>query len=582
MVTTECLSTAEEELDDAIAERCGAFASLAASVGAGAGLAFGIAIGVLSGALPDLRRSMALNSWEQGMVVASVGVGGLFGALLGGWFADVAGRKWAVVVQSACFVVAAVIASTAQNLSMLVFGQLWMGAGSALSQLANVAWINEAVPAHRRGGAIAAYELCVTVGVFLAFLINEFFVLCHVDPEVSWRLLFASMAVLPLVNIAAIVPLPESPIWLLSRGKRDKAMRAVARALAYNRRCEHFTAALCGKLRHVFTGQDAVKGDADWEGAAKQLAEGDQTLLGECDGDGMSGSGSRGGSAAPELSELSKRDGEVASALVHLEAQLALEKGESGGDGDGGDGNATSNDHAGGGNAAELGVCARLGWNVRRFCRKVAQWRVPLGAILGLIFFSQVTGGLIVRVHASDILQSMGMSRELASAAITVLGVIKVISTAVVVVFLDSFGRRPFLLIGIVMMVVSATILAFTSALTTSLELRDNDVAMVLLRLAATMCCWVYTAAYQLGFGPVQFAVGAELFPSEIRGRFLGLQICLSSLLQAIVFQAFPVVTGAFQDEGTGHAVAFAIHAGCCIFGGAFFYVAIVETKVCE
>ena len=145
-------------------------------------------------------------------------------------------------------------------------------------------------------------------------------------------------------------------------------------------------------------------------------------------------------------------------------------------------------------------------------------------------------------------------------------------------VLLDKVGRRPFLLIGVAVMLCSAATLALVSALSTAVALQDSDFAAVVLRLLLVFACWTWTAAYQLSFGPVQFAVGAELFPSEIRGRFLGLQICFNSLLQAVVFQAFPVVTGAFEDVGTGHAVAFGLHACVSIVAGAFFYSAIVET----
>ena len=381
------VASAEAEEVETVHERCDAFASLAASVGAGAGLAFGVAIGVLSGALPDLRRSMDLNAWEQGYVVASVGIGGIPGALLGGWFADLAGRKWAVVVQSACFVIAALIAALAPSLPFLIFGQLWMGAGAALSQLANVAWINEAVPAHRRGGAIAAYELCVTIGVFLAFLTNEVLVLSNVAPEVSWRLLFASMSILPLANIAAIVPLPESPMWLLSRGKRAKATRALSRALAYNRRCEHLFAAVCARLKRVFTGRDSVDTSVEWA---------DGELL--------------------EAATGGAEDG-VANAMARLELKLVIEKGNGSGSGDAA---------ARAERVAALPHCARIRWRLCEGLAHAGEWKVSLAAVLGLIFFSQATGGLVVRVHASDIMQSAGIPRELASAAITVLGLVKV------------------------------------------------------------------------------------------------------------------------------------------------------------
>jgi hypothetical protein len=248
---------------------------------------------------------------------------------------------------------------------------------------------------------------------------------------------------------------------------------------------------------------------------------------------------------------------------------LVVEKGVGGGSGDAA---------ARAERIAALPLCARVRWRLREALAHAVDWKVSLAAVLGLIFFSQVTGGLVIRVHASDIMQSVGISRELASAAITVLGVVKVLSTALVVVFLDKVGRRPFLLVGVALMLCSAATLALVSALSTAAALHDSDLATVALRLAVVFACWSWTTAYQLSFGPVQFAVGAELFPSEIRGRFLGLQICFNSLLQAVVFQAFPVVTGAFEDVGTGHAVAFALHASVSIFAGAFFYSAIVET----
>jgi uncharacterized membrane protein YgcG len=86
--------------------------------------------------------------------------------------------------------------------------------------------------------------------------------------------------------------------------------------------------------------------------------------------------------------------------------------------------------------------------------------------------------------------------------------------------------------------------------------------------------CLLYTAAYQLSFGPGVFILGAEMFPPAIRGRLLGLQTLWGSACLAFTSEAFPALV-----EGSSLAAAFSVHLAFVAAAGVFVAACVVETR---
>src|ERR1700681_1965479 len=96
------------------------FVYVAAFFAALGGLLFGYDTGVISGALIFIRRSFALSTFHQEVVVSVVLVGASIGALGGGPLADRVGRRKMLLVTSLIFMVGAIVCAAAMSITALI------------------------------------------------------------------------------------------------------------------------------------------------------------------------------------------------------------------------------------------------------------------------------------------------------------------------------------------------------------------------------------------------------------------------------------------------------------------------------
>lgn len=195
---------------------------------------------------------------------------------------------------------------------------------------------------------------------------------------------------------------------------------------------------------------------------------------------------------------------------------------------------------------------------------KLDEWRDPLFVILMLTFLAFWTGGLNVRTYAPRIYTSVGMSDSMAASMTVVLGCIKVISTLVAVIFIDELGRKTLLRMGILTAALGSFLLIWIGIINL-----DGGFGDVLVVIALSL----YVIAYQLSFGPCLFTLGAEMFPSIIRGKMMSFQIIFASLSDASSTEIFSVLLDSF-----GVTVPFAGHFVFCVLGYLFISTCFVET----
>ncbi|AHH93524.1 sugar porter family MFS transporter [Kutzneria viridogrisea] len=192
-----------------------------ATVAAVGGLLFGYDTGVISGALLFITDEFGLTPLSSGLVVSAILVGAMLGALGSGPLADRYGRRVAIIGAAVVFAVGAVLAGTATSAEMLVLarGVLGLAIGSA-SALVPV-FISEVSPAHLRGRLVAVNQLMITIGIVVAYAVDYAFAANR-----DWRAMFL-VAVVPSVLLGVgMYFLPETPRWLVSKGRLDQA-RAV-------------------------------------------------------------------------------------------------------------------------------------------------------------------------------------------------------------------------------------------------------------------------------------------------------------------------------------------------------------------
>ncbi|MEB3369422.1 sugar porter family MFS transporter [Saccharopolyspora mangrovi] len=195
----------------------------ATAVAALGGLLFGYDTGVISAALLYIAPAFQLSELWQQVVVASLLVGAIVGVAAGGVIADSLGRRRTLSITSLVFTVGAVISAVAPDLPTLLGSRLLLGFAIGTASLSVPAYIAEIAPPESRGRLVSINQIMISSGILLSYLAG--FLLAE---AAAWRWMLGLAAVPSLLMFVGLLSLPESPRWLVSRGRLDEA-RAVLR-----------------------------------------------------------------------------------------------------------------------------------------------------------------------------------------------------------------------------------------------------------------------------------------------------------------------------------------------------------------
>jgi sugar porter (SP) family MFS transporter len=208
-----------------------------------AGALFGYDQGVISGALLGIQKAFAVGAIALEIVTSWVTLGAMFGSIAGGFVADHFGRKRALLAAAGLFIVGALMEAFAPNVPVLVFGRLVAGFGVGVAAVAAPLYAAELAPAAQRGRYVSSYQLAITIGIFVAYLVDQ----ALAGPE-GWRaMLGVSAGPGVLLALAALTAL-ESPRWFAKIGRRDEA-RSTLVALGAGDHADARLAAIEASLR---------------------------------------------------------------------------------------------------------------------------------------------------------------------------------------------------------------------------------------------------------------------------------------------------------------------------------------------
>ena len=179
---------------------------------------FGYDQGVISGALHGIKATFSLSALLVEVVTSWVTLGALLGALAAGELADQIGRKRTVLIAGALFTLGAIVQALTPDTVVLVAGRLIIGAGVGVAAVAAPLYAAELAPTAVRGRFVSAYQLAITMGIFLAYLVDGW-----LTASDSWRIMLGAAAVPGLLLFAVALVAPESPRWLMTRLRRADA-----------------------------------------------------------------------------------------------------------------------------------------------------------------------------------------------------------------------------------------------------------------------------------------------------------------------------------------------------------------------
>lgn len=186
----------------------------------------GYSLGYSSPALPDLNTTDPDTTFNKTMhkdlFSALIPIGGLIGAVLAGWLVDLLGRKLALMLTTVPFTFGWLLivlshATTGPAFRPIIYiGRFLTGIGSGYASLCVPLMISESAPTSLRGFFAAFSQLAVTVGIFLVYGIGAF------DAVTYYWLALVPLVILPFY-VTLMIPLRETPRWLVSKGRRLQA-----------------------------------------------------------------------------------------------------------------------------------------------------------------------------------------------------------------------------------------------------------------------------------------------------------------------------------------------------------------------
>lgn len=185
----------------------------------------GYVLSIIGVALAHLSTSLALSSFWEGLIAASALIGIFFGGFLGGWLTDRLGRKRLFFVGPTLFILASVAQFWAETAEAIFVLRLIIGIAVGIEYPVATSLLVEFMPKQYRGPRLAMLTILWFAGAAAAYIVGEL-VLRNGGDE-AWRWVLASSAVIGLALLLVRVGTPESPRWLLSKGRDAEAEQVI-------------------------------------------------------------------------------------------------------------------------------------------------------------------------------------------------------------------------------------------------------------------------------------------------------------------------------------------------------------------
>ncbi len=190
-----------------------------------AGFLFGFDTVVISGAEQTIQQLWGLSAAMHGVAMGSALYGTVIGSLIGSWPTDRFGRRPTLLGVGLLFLLSAIGCAFAPEVGTFIVARLVGGIGIGISTVTAPLYISEIAPPAQRGRLAAMFQFNIVLGIVVAFASNA--LLAGVGAQ-AWRWMLGVAAVPSVAYMAMALGLPESPRWLLLRGRRDEALRTMA------------------------------------------------------------------------------------------------------------------------------------------------------------------------------------------------------------------------------------------------------------------------------------------------------------------------------------------------------------------
>jgi SP family arabinose:H+ symporter-like MFS transporter len=199
--------------------------TVAAALG---GLLLGFDTAVIAGATHGMTAAFALTPVTLGITVSCALWGTVGGGLLASPLGERCGARNGLRWMAILYLVSAVGCALAWNWSSLLSFRLIGGLGIGGSSVLSPMYIADISPKQWRGRLVACFQFTVVAGILVAYASNTLVSGLHLH-ALEWRFELGAAALPAVLFFITLLLIPESPRWLVSRGRKEEAMSILRR-----------------------------------------------------------------------------------------------------------------------------------------------------------------------------------------------------------------------------------------------------------------------------------------------------------------------------------------------------------------
>ena len=213
-----------------------AFIAAIVAVATIGGFMFGYDSGVINGTQKGLEAAFDLGRLGIGVNVGAILLGSAIGAFVAGRLADLIGRRSVMMLAAVLFLASALIAGGAGSSAVFILARIVGGFGVGAASVISPVYISEVTPAAIRGRLSSMQQIMIIIGLTGAFVAN--FALARLAggstasfwlDQPAWRWMFWLQAIPATIYFLALLFIPESPRYLIARGRQAQATAVLTR-----------------------------------------------------------------------------------------------------------------------------------------------------------------------------------------------------------------------------------------------------------------------------------------------------------------------------------------------------------------
>jgi SP family sugar:H+ symporter-like MFS transporter len=200
------------------------------------GVLFGYDTGTISGIIAmdywkrefSTEPDLSITAAQDSLIVSILSAGTFFGALTAAPFGDLLGRRWGLIASAGVVFNLGVILQTASTTQPLfIAGRFFAGYGVGLISALIPMYQSETAPKWIRGTIVGAYQLAITIGLFLAAIVNN--ATKDRNDSGSYRIPIAVQFAWSIILVVGLLFLPETPRYLIKMDKYDEAAKSLGK-----------------------------------------------------------------------------------------------------------------------------------------------------------------------------------------------------------------------------------------------------------------------------------------------------------------------------------------------------------------